>query len=347
MKTLSILIASCAILAGCTELNKDLPEPVTPGVQVHERQWIDTSSTGFHGAVIRRNNGDYQSCLTCHGWDFNGGTSGVSCISCHQSEGGTIHGSGWLDPSAANFHGNAIRANNWDMRPCKSCHGATYSGGRVPVSCRDCHNQGAGPENCATCHGGTNPAPPRDLSGNTATTAHGVGAHQRHLTGGGAVSAYQLRCGECHNVPGTVYTAGHVDSPSPAEVFLTSALAFADTSDVPRPVGYNANDNKCSNTFCHGNWSLDSASAQFPGVFVASKMVGANRAVLWTGGAAEVACGTCHGTPANPVPSGHLPFPIDQCGACHDQIVNTAGVITNKVKHLNGKINVFSQEWDF
>lgn len=256
----------------------------------------------------------------------------------------TVHGSGWTDSTSSNFHGRAIRNASWDMALCKTCHGSRYNGGISGVSCRTCHDNPTGPEYCTTCHGGlNNPAPPRDLNGNTAPIERGVGAHQRHLTGGGTVSGYTLACSECHVVPAGVYSPGHVDSPQPAELTFGGRLVLADTSDVPRPPSYNVNDFKCSNTFCHGNWSLDSTTARFPEVYVSSKMLGANHFVKWTGGAAEVACGTCHGTP----PTGHLPFQLSECGACHDQIVNSSGKIADKVKHMNGKINVFSQEWDF
>ena len=256
-----------------------------------------------------------------------------------------VHPSGWAVPNSSSFHGDAIRNADWDMRPCKSCHGASYTGGTAGVSCRTCHTNPTGPEYCTTCHGGVNnnPAPPKDLNGNIASTEHGVGAHQRHLTGGGAVTSYTLACSECHVVPNSVYSPGHVDSPQPAELTFGGLLVFADPSDVPGPPSYNSNDFTCSNTFCHGTWSLDSTSARFPGAYSAARMLGANRSALWTGGASEVACGTCHGTP----PTGHQPAQLSECGGCHDQIVNTAGKIADKVKHVNGKINVFGQEWNF
>jgi len=380
-------------LAGCSELQKQTPAPVSPGVQVHDVGWSDTAAANFHGKVLKSNQYRSSDCAPCHAKSYVGGTSGVSCFTCHTSfphgpgwsapssvlshgkflaardwqaaecarchgdsfQGGTSgvacftchssfpHATGWTDPAANGFHGKFIRGASWDMRSCQSCHGVLYDGGSTGVSCRTCHTESSGPENCATCHGSTNPAPPRDLSGNTATSAHGVGAHQRHFVGGGTVSSYTLACSECHNVPASVYSAGHVDTPLPPEVAIRGPLAFADTSDVPGPRSYNFDSLKCANTFCHGNWSLDSTTARFPGVYTASKMLGANRFVKWTGGPAEAACGTCHGTP----PTGHQLFQLSECGACHDQIVNTSGKIADKVRHMNGKVNVFGQEWDF
>ncbi len=273
----------------------------------------------------------------------------MSCVACHQTNGASLHGRGWTDPSSPNFHGNAIRSANWDMRPCQSCHGALYDGGKVGVSCRECHTNGAGPENCATCHGSANPAPPKDLNGNTSTTAHGVGAHQRHLLGGGSSATYTLVCSECHHVPPSVYSAGHVDSPLPADVLFQGGLSGADPSDVASPA-YDSQTFKCNNVFCHGNWNLEKSSSDYPFAYTDSVMRGSNYAPLWTGGSVEVACGTCHGLP----PAGHAAADTTgaTCGTCHTNpsgqaIVNTSGQIVDKLNHLNGKINVFATQKNF
>ena len=158
----AVVLAAALGMSGCSDLKTDLPSPVAPGVQVHRSEWIDTSSAGFHGKVVDADHGNVQECLKCHGLDYRGGFSGISCVKCHQDKGASLHGRGWISTASANFHGNAIRAANWDMRSCQACHGTLYDGGKVGVSCRDCHTGGAGPENCATCHGSANnPAPPR------------------------------------------------------------------------------------------------------------------------------------------------------------------------------------------
>jgi hypothetical protein len=339
---LTLLTGAVVFWSGCTDLKDGLPAASAPGVQVHQPSWNDTTSGNFHGLYVKdKLHGDLQSCLTCHGQDYNGGSSKVSCVTCHQATSGTIHGKGWEVPGSPNFHGKAIAAASWDMRPCQTCHGQVYAGGRVPSSCRDCHVSAGGPENCATCHGTSSPAPPRDLSGNTARSAPGVGAHQRHLTGGGATTSNTLRCGVCHHVPGATYEPGHVDTPGPAEVVLSGGIALADpTVPTPTPT-YNASTLTCSNTFCHGNWSLRRAESPNGNDFwyTDSVMTGSNRPVSWTAGAAEVACGTCHGLP----PAGHVSSPsILRCGNCHIGIVGSDGVtITDKSRHMNGMIDVF------
>ncbi|MDH4070962.1 MAG: hypothetical protein OEV30_11120 [Ignavibacteria bacterium] len=246
-----------------------------------------------------------------------------------------VHPDGWLDTESTSFHGEAVRALQWDMTTCRSCHGGLYDGGTVDVSCRTCHDQSAGPEHCTTCHGESNPAPPRGLYDEESNMQVAVGAHQVHFRG--------ANCSWCHNVPAGVYVPGHVDSPPPAEVVISGWLSRADTSVSTSPPSYDYQDNRCSNSFCHGNWTVRVDESAFPGLFTDSVMVGSNYSPLWTGGSDEIACGTCHGLP----PTGHLTYQLSECGACHDMIVGANGEILDGTKHINGRINVFGIERDF
>src|SRR5512137_2857922 len=61
---------------------------------------------------------------------------------------------------------------------------------------------------CTACHGSDgNPAPPRGLGGETATTARAVGAHRLHLSDTAIRRA--VPCTECHVVPSTLGSPGH------------------------------------------------------------------------------------------------------------------------------------------
>ena len=346
---LTIIISAVVLWSGCTDLKDGLPLPVAPGVQVHLPSWIDTASTNFHGTFA---NSDVASCLKCHGQNYNGGNSKVSCITCHKATGGSIHGRGWVDRTSLKFHGKKIAAANWDMRPCQSCHGATYAGGKVPTSCTTCHNQAGGPENCATCHGTTNPAPPRDLSGNTAKTFRGVGAHQIHFLGSTLASA--MFCNECHVVPGPIYAAGHIDGTPNAEVVMNNPLARTVTNErgtadwdstlalfTPNPT-YNASQFTCASTYCHGNFKNGNPTF----------------APVWTDASgAQMACGTCHGDVTKPTTlEKALPKTASEggthpqstsCSACHSGVVDATGKILDPTKHINGKLNVFGQERDY
>ncbi|MBI4549180.1 MAG: CxxxxCH/CxxCH domain-containing protein [Ignavibacteriae bacterium] len=269
--------------------------------------------------------------------------------------GGTlaVHRSGWTDSTSSNFHGTAIRNANWDMMSCQTCHGSKYDGGIVNVSCRTCHNQSAGPEHCTTCHGSSNnAAPPRDIDGNISTTFRGVGAHQKHLIGGSISDG--VACSECHSVPPSVYTPGHVDSPLPAEVPMEGYVATTVSNEsttvdwdsslavfTPLP-SYSPVSATCSNTYCHGNFKNGNTSF----------------APVWNDATGtQAACGTCHGDtsratlaerarPKTAAEGGTHPSST-ACSACHGDVVNASLSFVNKSKHINGKLNVFGQERDF
>ena len=72
-------------------------------------------------------------------------------------------------------------------------------------------------------------------------------------------------------------------------------------------------------------------------------MTGANESPGWTGGGGGGACASCHALP----PAGHMPFALSSCVNCHTGVVNGAGNIIDKTKHINGKVNVFGSERAF
>jgi predicted CxxxxCH...CXXCH cytochrome family protein len=269
--------------------------------------------------------------------------------------GGTfkVHPGGWTDSTSSDFHGKAVMRSSWDVAQCKTCHGSRYDGGTANVSCLTCHNAPAGPENCSTCHGSpASPAPPRDLAGNTATTNRGVGAHQMHVLGG-SISA-GISCANCHNVPPTVYTSGHIDSPLPAEVPMNGFLANVITNE-PSTADYDSilalftptptldpATMTCSNTYCHGHFKNGNVT----------------NIVTWNNvGGGEAACGTCHGDVSQPTlaqralprtsaQSGTHPNNLN-CANCHGDVVNASLQFVDRSKHINGRLNVFGQERDF
>lgn len=246
------------------------------------------------------------------------------------SPGVNVHPEGVTEPSSPDWHGNAIRANNWDLRECQKCHGVDYAGGTAGTSCNDCHTAPGGPENCSTCHGTTNPAPPRDLKGNTSRTAVGVGAHQAHVAYAGGL------CVGCHVTPGeNLFGYPHMNDGTTAAEVVFGGLAYKRTNVpggqyytssvptvTPNPVW---NGTRCSNVYCHGAFK-NGNRANSP---------------TWadTTNASDF-CGTCHGAP----PVGTHPL-NNACSTCHTGVVNTAGQIIDRTKHINGKLNVFGEEY--
>ena len=60
-------------------------------------------------------------CISCHGTDFKGGSSTVSCFTCHESY---PHPDEFINGTSDNFHGKYIAEEvNWDITKCQTCHG--------------------------------------------------------------------------------------------------------------------------------------------------------------------------------------------------------------------------------
>ncbi|OGU26170.1 MAG: hypothetical protein A2X66_09385 [Ignavibacteria bacterium GWA2_54_16] len=297
---ITLLVIAALVMSSCSDLNKELPVPVSGSQKVHEEGWTTASSANFHGEALRQTQYKLDECVSCHSKQYTGGVTGVSCMTsgCH------------------------VDANN------------------VPKS----------PEACSTCHGSFSApannfsaaAPPRSVEGETDATSRGVGAHQKHLVTGTIGKA--TRCRECHTVPTQLNAAGHLGA-LPAEVAFNDTLARLTTAKgsfttIP---SYDASSLKCSNTFCHGSWKLRKATSTSQFAYADSVMVGENFSPTWTGGSSSATCGSCHGLP----PKGHIVVPVSTCGTCHDGIVSSDGTITDKTRHVNGKINVFGQEYAF
>ncbi|HEX2865597.1 MAG TPA: hypothetical protein VHO03_01070 [Ignavibacteriales bacterium] len=256
-----------------------------------------------------------------------------------------VHGPGFAQFGNPNFHGNYLKKNNWNIRQCQDCHSG-YNAGGTGVSCRGCHNQTAGPEACNTCHGDfTNPnfiAPPEDTHDSTKTSMRGVGAHWSHLYTNELSNP--VACNECHTVPNSVWDAGHIDGQ-----YATVKLGAFTTSKSPNAL-YNPSDNPtCANTYCHGNFSFskDSAAVTDQYIFSGNQISGNNFTPTWTdliissASSQEKKCGSCHDMP----PKGHLGtgvFTIASCGGsgCHFGVVDDAGNIIDKNRHVNGAVNV-------
>jgi predicted CxxxxCH...CXXCH cytochrome family protein len=206
-----------------------------------------------------------------------------------------VHPPGWLDPSSDSFHGKDLERRGWSFALCQSCHGEDYAGKATAPSCLGCHPRG--PTACDTCHA----QPPA------------TGAHVAHVAQG-------LTCSECHQVPATWDAPGHIldenrqPIPPPARVVL-GPLANRDVTPPRRtaPASWDHDSGQCSNVYCHGGVLGDPAAA--------------HPQPAWTGGAAQGACGACHGTP----PANHA---LSECAICHPN--SGAGT----PRHIDGVIDV-------
>ena len=315
---LFILIIIIFMFFSCSEKNSVLD------VGTHPPEWLDQKSAEFHGKSVLENGN--EQCAGCHGQDFEGGPSGVSCYGpgCHISY---PHPEGFNAISSPNFHGEFLKTQlNWNILQCKTCHGSNYAGGNTEVSCRECHTGANGPETCNTCHGSDlNNAPPRDLNNNFSHDSLGVGAHQKHVRTTVITNVYN--CTACHVSVKNFDDPSHINN-IPGAQMLFSNLA---TNNGSLNTAYDRSTGNCSNVYCHGYFEF---------TYDTLVIVGKQRTVSWTSVNTEQ-CRYCHGLP----PKGHggQDIFIDprSCSICHLSVVNPDGTIKDKSKHINGKVDVF------
>ena len=230
----------------------------------------------------------------CHGASLGGGTrttpswtgtGQATCGSCHD-----------------------LRPGSWhpDNMSCGQCHPTSGSGLYDPAV----HVNGTvdlkAALSCTSCHGtaGVNAAPPTSTTG--ATSGVQVGAHQPHLAPTRLITTGVIGCDACHPAASGLHHANDV-----VELAWSALASVGGTPTPPAgglPAGWESTPT-CTN-YCHG--------ATLPGG-------AASKAVSWTGGAAAVACGTCHFIASPPAPHpavdtlGAAITTATQCSQCHGE----------------------------
>lgn len=269
-----------------------------------------------------------------------------------------VHPEGFGLPTSPDFHGNEIKNSGWDIRKCRQCHGGTYSGSNA-ISCvkAGCHVDSDGnpksPESCNTCHGAflgkasdtLSWAPPRSIARDFNTSARGVGAHQFHLISAMMDLSNPILCNGCHRVPSAVYVSGHFDSPTAAQTMYFGQLASTPSAGSTPTPSYDPQTLRCGNTYCHGNWTARKATSSYQFIYTDTVIAGGHYSPQWNGGEQEDACGTCHGMP----PTGHQNFgtSVSVCTSCHYYKQSAQSGQLDKSIHVNGKIDLYGQEYDF
>jgi predicted CxxxxCH...CXXCH cytochrome family protein len=195
-----ITILSIAVLFdGCSKLQDNITQPQT--LSLHSQGNLDTSSVNFHGNILHANNFNLDACKKCHAADSKGGNTNVSCYSCHNYP----HQQGYIDTASVNFHGTALKVNNFNAGACSKCHASDFKGGNTNVSCISCHNYPHQPgitdphssnfhgkmimsnnfvmDGCQKCHG-------NDFSGNESNQLNCRNCHTQE--------AGPMACNTCH-----------------------------------------------------------------------------------------------------------------------------------------------------
>jgi hypothetical protein len=153
----------------------------------HTTSWDSVTANGFHGIYLRQNNFQLTECTQCHGNDYLGGTSQVSCLACH-----TLypHSTSWSDASSNSSHGKYIKTQSWSNDSCSACHGDDFTGGISTKGCFTCHSEYPHPSSFSSSH-------PTTLRNDGYPLVDCQTCHGSNYTGGSVVNVSCERSG-CH-----------------------------------------------------------------------------------------------------------------------------------------------------
>jgi predicted CxxxxCH...CXXCH cytochrome family protein len=310
------------------------------------------------------------ACGTCHAMpntsgaharhDAVYGTTAAVCQACHNGAGDqtVYHARGTINMR--------INTTYWNISTALYSQGEHKGAGGAYGTCAatTCHG---GPSNnwgsltsnhqCTKCHGAPwtsaagwasniwRAAPGANGTGldtwnSTGAVAGGVsnaprvGAHDTHLRGLNTISD-PVECNQCHTVPASPTSAGHIDVGTNAELVWGT---WANWNTTVPAIAWSTTNRTCTNTYCHGGKMPNGDTS------------GANRAPAWTTGGYLVGpvhsqastitggCGTCHGAPPTAGTSAAMHagvvFPGD-CNGCHPHIAANGSTSTVSL-HIDG-----------
>lgn len=99
--------------------------------------WLNPANNGFHGDAAAQSG---ANCTQCHGADYLGGSSGVSCSKCHFGPTGSKVPTGVTWDHGTVPHGNLFAQGS----TCNACHDLMRAYGKdinsKSATCSTCHN---------------------------------------------------------------------------------------------------------------------------------------------------------------------------------------------------------------
>jgi len=241
------------------------------------------------------------------------------------------HPQSWMDKTSIDFHGDVVNSRGYVG--CDVCHGNDFAGGRVGVSCVECHQKQVGL--CTSCHGGVDNgsgAPPLGLRGEVADTTIAVGAHSVHLEGEFITDG--IVCESCHHVPAFLFDSLHLGRSGNLGDIAVDSVAeitwhgFADGGGA----AWDRATRSCTETYCHGN---------FHGGY-------SSNAPIWTADH-QAHCGSCHDIGYDPPDllwkhEFHLRVANLACADCHANVVDSLLNIVGLNLHVNGRVDTLARD---
>jgi hypothetical protein len=244
-----------------------------------------TSSTGL------------DSCRSCHGADFKGGTAGVSCMQCHTT---SPHSKPWLTSTGATTHKHST-ADATNALACGRCHagGAKLSTPTTPPADSGCFNStlchasaaghafpypgsthlSANSTACLTCHAQGSTSSTYPVSAGTAPNCRGC-----HLNANPGTTP---QCSDCHGTVANNSVAKMAGRPAGGTTFPNREGKHNSVS----------NHKSFTCTSCHLFTSGDSRHGWSNGVKSTAAQVGGTGTLITSWVAATKSCTStvCHG----------------------------------------------------
>jgi predicted CxxxxCH...CXXCH cytochrome family protein len=257
---------------------------------VHPDGWVDA-----HGSDLGRRNWDFALCQGCHGDDYQGGTSGVSCLSCH-AEGPTA---------------------------CTTCHGNGPTSNAHPthqkLDCSECHVKPASWDAPGHIKDVPLGAPAPVVFGALANTTLAPADRKGPAAFDGTTCSNVYCHGAALHAPGGTNTSPRWDDPTPAGTcgtchakpppsHLRSDCATCHPASAPHIDGVLQIGKTGGCDGCHGSPASAAPPSDLSGnVAITAIGVGAHQAHLNSSVLrGPIACSTCHVVPQTVTDPGHL-----------------------------------------
>ncbi len=116
-----LLLIGSMLVMGCGSSSPNSQALFNPDTKLHSDGWLPAG----HMTSARA---DSASCQECHGADFSGGISLVSCTTCHRGGPLSIHPSTWAGAAILTNHGLYVVANGNHACANIYCHGSDLKG---------------------------------------------------------------------------------------------------------------------------------------------------------------------------------------------------------------------------